>query len=225
MKHATLAACAALIAFNAMAPAHAATDRTYDKNGYQLVFKDLSKTADQHVVDKLVDTYFVVYPKLAHDFNPKVTHHVTFVIDPAYDGVAATDNARTVFNPQWFVKHPGDTDVVTHEVMHIVQDYGHKDTPGWLVEGIADYVRYKYGLNNAAAKWALPDYKPTQKVTDAYRVTARFLAWLEAHGHAGIVVKLDAQLRDGTYTDASWTALAGKPVDALWADYAASPAL
>jgi len=59
--------------------------------------------------------------------------------------------------------------------MHIVQDYGQSTGPGWLTEGIADYARYKFGVNNPAAKWALPAYKSTQKYTDAYRVTARFL--------------------------------------------------
>jgi basic secretory peptidase family protein len=206
-------------------PVRAATDKVYARHGYTLKFTDLSKTADQKVVDQLVDTFYVVYPKLAHDFNPQASHTVAFVIDPAYDGVAATDSARTVFNPQWFVKHPADTDVVTHEVMHIVQDYRQNEAPGWLVEGIADYVRYRYGLANAAAGWQLPGYKPTQGYESSYRVTARFFAWLEIHGHEGIVKRLDSQLRAGTYTSGSWTVLAGKDVDALWADYAASPAL
>jgi hypothetical protein len=225
MKKKTVGLLAATMAGALSLSAHAAEDHTYSRQGYTLTFDDASKTADQHVVDQMVSTFFTVYPRMAHDFNPNTARHVTFVIDPAYDGVAATDNDRTVFNPQWFIKHPADTDVVTHEVMHIVQAYGHRETPGWLVEGIADYVRYRYGVNNAAAGWKLPDLKPGQKYTDSYRITARFLAWLEAHGHPGIVRQLDAQLRGGTYGDASWQRLAGKPVDALWGDYVAAPAL
>ncbi len=46
--------------------------------------------------------------------------------------------------------------------MHIVQNYGRSTRPGWLTEGIADYVRYKYGVDNVGSKWALPDYKAGQ---------------------------------------------------------------
>ena len=51
------------------------------------------------------------------------------------------------------------------------------DTP--LTEGLADYARYKYGVNNAAAGWSLPNYASGQSYTNAYAVTARFLVWLE----------------------------------------------
>ena len=40
-----------------------------------------------------------------------------------------------------------------------MQDYGESSGPGWLTEGIAEYARYKFGVNNTAAKWALPNYK------------------------------------------------------------------
>ena len=95
---------------------------------------------------------------------------------------------------------------------------------GWLVEGIADYARNLYGLNNAAAGWSLGDYQTGQNYTDAYRVTARFLVWTEKR-YASSVKAFDKAMRDGTYTTAkTWPQqCGGNTIDQLWAQYAADP--
>ncbi|HTJ13287.1 MAG TPA: basic secretory protein-like protein [Dinghuibacter sp.] len=207
------------------AAAKAETRDSLTQNGYTLIFINQDDGFDPAVKERLISTFFTVYPKEAAAYNLNTARKVTFVIDTSYKGVAATGNNVTSFNPEWFRKHPGDIDVVTHEVMHIVQAYPHHSGPGWITEGIADYVRYDMGVDNAGAGWKLPDYKPTQSYTQAYRVTARFLAWLEGHGHAGVVKALDNAMRTRTYTDNTWKQLTGKSVDELWADYAANPAL
>lgn len=188
----------ALIAFNAKAD----ESETIQKKGYTLTFKNNSPNFSPALKKRMIETFFEVYPKLAKDFNPNTDKAVVFSIDTAYDGVAATGGGRIVYNPKWFDKHPGDIDVVTHEVMHVVQNYGRSNGPGWLTEGIADYVRFKYGVDNPGAKWTLPDFKDTQSYKNSYRITARFLHWLETtNGNKGIVTKLDE----------------------LWAAYAANP--
>ncbi|WP_173002927.1 basic secretory protein-like protein [Chitinophaga sp. SYP-B3965] len=195
----------------------------YTKNGLTLTLNNKSVNFDTVVLrQRLVATFFEVYPKLLQTFNPDATKHVVFNVDSAYDGVAYASRGQITFNPGWFVKHPDDIDVVTHETMHLVQAY-RGGSPGWLTEGIADYVRFKFGVENIG--WALPAFKETQKYTDAYRVTARFLAWLEAHVHSGIVVELNTALRTKTYTQNTWAELTKKTLDELWADYAKSPAL
>ncbi|MEB0250146.1 basic secretory protein-like protein, partial [Mucilaginibacter sp. 5B2] len=68
-------------------------------------------------------------------------------------------------------------------------------------------------------------FKPTQNYDNAYRVTARFLVWIETKVKKGTVKKLDSQMRNHTYTAESWNKLTGKSVDDLWKDYAANPAL
>ena len=175
--------------------------------------------------ERLIETFFKVYPQLRKDFNPLADSTVNFVIDSAYKGVAATGGGRVVYNPDWFRKHPGDIDVVTHEVMHIVQNYGRSGGPGWLTEGIADYVRFKYGVDNPGANWSLTPFKETQSYTNSYRITARFLEWLETHGNKGLVRKLDASLRSHTFTPEIWKTETGKTLDELWSGYSANPAL
>ena len=195
------------------------------KNGYTLTFESNYAAFDPALKKRLVETFFTVYPKLAKEYNPATSKEVTFFVDTAYKGVAATSNGRVVFSPVYMGKHPQDVDVVTHEVMHIVQNYGESIGPGWLTEVIADYARYQFGVDNAGANWTLPEVKPTQSYKNSYRITARFFAWMEAKVKPGIVKTVDKSLRDHTYTDGIWKNITGKNLDELWADYLKNPAI
>jgi hypothetical protein len=198
----------------------------FNKKGYKLTFENQDANFSPELKSKLVETFYTVYPKLAKAYNKKTLKSVIFVIDTAYNGVAATDNGRVVFSAKYMTKHPHDIDVVTHEVMHIVQDYGSNNNgPGWLTEGIADYARYKFGVDNEGAKWALPAFKATQSYENSYRITARFLVWIEKNIKPGLVKDLDAQLRNHTFTNDSWKQETGKTLDELWAAYAANPVI
>jgi len=201
-------------------------DSTVTQEGkYTLTFINHDPTFDPALRLRMITTFFTVYPELAKAYNRKTARQVTMVIDTAYKGVAETDNGRVTISSRWMHLHPEDIDVITHEVMHIVQDYGNSTGPGWLTEGIADYARYKFGVNNVAAKWSLPAYKSTQNYDNAYRVTARFLLWMEEKVKPGIVKKLDKELREHTFTDDTWKQLTGKTVDELWKDYSANPSV
>src|ERR1700761_9497780 len=176
--------------------ANAQQTRVYTKKGYKLTFTNYDATLDTAEQQRLVNTFFIVYPELAKTYNKKTLKEVKMVIDTTYKGVAETDNGKVTISSEWLHKRPEDIDVITHEVMHIVQDYGESTGPGWLTEGIADYARYKFGINNDAAKWALTPYKQGQSYENAYRVTARFLLWIEEKVKPGIVKTLDAQMRE-----------------------------
>jgi Peptidase of plants and bacteria len=215
-------ACFIINAANAQASTVPQTD-IVKKGKYTLTFINQDTRLDTALKQRMINTFFTVYPELARAYNRKTARAVTFVIDTAYKGVAETDNGKVTISSRWMHLHPQDIDVITHEVMHIVQDYGNSVGPGWLTEGIADYVRYKFGVNNAAAGWSLPKYKPTQNYDNAYRVTARFLLWMEEKVKPGIVKKVDKQLRKHTYTDSTWQQLTGKTVDELWKAYSENP--
>ena len=197
----------------------------FKKKGLTLTFVTQDNVFPAALKTRMVNTFFQVYPVLQKDFNKKTAKEVTFVIDTAYKGVAATGGTIVSYSPVWFDKHPEDIDVVTHEVMHIVQAYGENAGPWWITEGIADYVRYKYGVDNAGAKWALTPYKDGQSYDNGYRITARFFAWMEKHGYAGIVTTLDKNMRDHTFTDKLWKSYTKKTLPELWSEYTANPAL
>lgn len=195
------------------------------KGGYTLVFANNDDTFEQEGADvkkRMIDAFFTVYPAEAKTYNANTAKRVVFIIDKNYDGVAATGGTEVHYNPKWMLRKPTDIDVVTHEVMHIVQAYGDSNGPGWLTEGIADYARAVFGVDNAGAKWYLPKFKPTQKYTDSYRVTAAFLLWIEANYKKTLVVTLNKAMREHAYTDGIWKEQTGKTLDELWAAYAAA---
>ncbi|MBS1500978.1 MAG: secretory protein [Bacteroidetes bacterium] len=200
-----------------------AQTRTFDRDGYHLTFTNQDATLNAALQTRMVNTFFKVYPELAAAYNSNTLKSVTVVIDTAYKGVAETDNGKVTISSAWMHKRPEDIDVITHEVMHIVQDYGESVGPGWLTEGIADYARYKFGVNNNAAKWSLTPYKQGQSYENAYRVTARFLLWVEEKMKPGIVKTLDTELRAHTYTNDSWKQQTGKTLDDLWKIYTENP--
>ena len=195
------------------------------RDEYTLIFINKDSAFSDVVSENLKETFFEVYPKLVERFNKKSASKVVFVIEPKYEGVAATSRGRVVFSPAWYKKNPHDIDVVTHEVMHIVQDYGRTNGPGWLTEGIADYVRYRYGVGNETAGWKLPDVNPNQNYTNSYRITARFLTWLEEKKDEKIVDQLDHAMRNHNYREDIWKEITGKTVDELWKEYVANPAI
>jgi len=217
---------AAIILFLSFTAADAQHTSIYTQKGYQLTFISYDNQFDPALQQRMVKTFYTVYPQLAKAFNKNTLKAVTMVIDTTYKGVAETDNGKVTISSKWMHQHPEDIDVITHEVMHIVQNYGGDTTdPGWLVEGIADYARYKFGLNNVAANWELPQYKLSQNYTDAYRVTARFLVWLEERVKPGIVNQLDSQMRDHNYTYLIWQQQTGQTLDQLWKIYSQNPVI
>jgi hypothetical protein len=199
------------------------TRDTISKNGYTLLFINQDSTFDKEVQQRMINVFFKVYPEEVRTFNPESLKEVTIIIDPGYKGVAATSGGIVRVNPEWMHKHPEDLDIITHEAMHIVQSYPDKAGPGWITEGIADYVRYKFGVNNEAGEWHLPEHNMKQSYTNAYRVTARFFLWIEKNYKKGFVKELDAVMRKKEYTLAFWERETGKTVDELWSLYAANP--
>ncbi len=141
-------------------------------------------------------------------------NEVTLYFDPAMKGVAHAANGRITISAAFVREHPDDWGMVVHELTHVVQAYP-AGGPGWLVEGIADYIRIvKFEPQAPRPKLTrLASYK------DAYKTTAMFLEWIEVKHKPGLVKELNAILRQGTYRDECWTELTGKSVDALWSEF------
>jgi len=100
---------------------------------------------------------------------------------------------------------------IVHELVHVVQQYGlsHRNpkatpTPGWVTEGIADYVRwFLYEPQSHGA-----DIKPRDaahaRYDASYRTTANFLNWVTTKYDPQLVTRLNTAARAGTYTEAFW---------------------
>lgn len=94
-----------------------------------------------------------------------------------------------------------------------------------ITEGIADFVRFEYGVANTSGGWALPPYAPDHHYTDSYRITACFFVWIEKRVKRGVIKVLDSAARSKTYNHTFWTTQTGRSIDELWDAYTLQPAI
>lgn len=195
---------------------------TFTQGNYTLIFVNEDPDFNPKVKEGLVSTFFKVYPGLVNAFNSSSPTTLEVKIDTAYTGVAYAHNGKVTISSGWLKRKPEDLDVITHEVMHIVQSYPRNSGPGWLTEGIADYARHVYGVD-VGAGWSLPEYKAENHYSQSYRITARFLLWTTQNYDEDLVVKLDKHLREKTYDPSLWQKYTGKSLDELWESYKKAP--
>jgi len=194
-------------------------ERLSDK--YLTFDEESRKLLDPKVAELLLDTFDKVYGGICEFFNHGELREVVYKVDPEYDGIAAVSGGRVVVNPEWFTKHPWDIDCMTHELVHVAQNYGRgSGAPGWIVEGLADYGRAKFGLYNKEEGWSLPKYRDNQSYTNSYRVTAAFFVWVEETLDAGLPKDLNDTIKAGNYKDNYFADRTGKTIDELWTMYA-----
>jgi len=161
------------------------------------------------------------YPKIERMLKDKVEKHpktVYLVIDTHGNGVAGTGGRRIEVNGDYVRKHPTDIGLVVHELTHVVQAYPHYN-PSWLVEGIADYVRwfnYEPVSVRPHPKAATVDYH------HGYREVAAFLNWATLKYDRNLVPKLNHALQTDTYSDQTWQDSTHHSFDDLWNDYVQS---
>jgi len=198
--------------------------RVYRQGPYTLVVKEAAGI-DAEVTGRLVDCWRASYARMALRFNPHAAQSVHLEITDGYQGAAEAEGNRITLSASHIRARPWDSDVMTHEMFHIVQAYQDFEGPQWAMEGLADYARFRYGLYNQQGGWFLSDFSPSQRYTDSYRITARFLVWLENHIYGRIAEDLDQKLRAGCYSEGFWATVMGRGLDQLWSDYGAKPEL
>lgn len=159
------------------------------------------------------------YPKisfaLASDgFTPAREVRIKFHKD--MKGVAATSRNVINVSADFVRRNTNDFGMIIHELTHVVQDYRRHRNPGWLVEGVADYVR----LTMFEPQARRPRINPERaSYRDAYKTTAMFLEWAEKEHGAGLVKKLNRAMREGTFELELFKDYTGKTVDELWSEF------
>jgi hypothetical protein len=154
------------------------------------------------------------YPMLCDElssdgFRPLTQIRMTLKAD--YDGVAYASGDRIVGSVKYFKANQGDVGAMVHETAHCVQQYRGRRNPGWLVEGVADYVRFfKY---EPVRPRPLPPERA--KYDGSYRTTAAFLAFVAERYDPQAVRTLNAAMRAGKYTPDVWKEMTGLTVEEL----------
>ncbi|WP_308992392.1 basic secretory protein-like protein [Mariniflexile litorale] len=196
-------------------------------NKVSVDYIDKNKALDENTEKAFKEIIYKTYPKLMRKYNPHAITDLKVIIKSNNENngafVAYASGNTVTVSTDWMLKNPHDFDLMTHEIMHLIQAYPNGAGPGWLTEGIADYVRDKYGLNNEKAGWKLTNYNSNQHYTNSYRITARFLKWIENQYNKNLVKKLDNSLRKNQYSTILWGQLTGKNLDELWSVYSANP--
>ena len=157
------------------------------------------------------------YPRIV-DMLPsegyEAPRRVSISFSADMSGVAATGGTRVRCAAQWFRDNrDGEAKgAVVHELVHVVQQYGRArggnpspaPTPGWVVEGIADYIRwFLYEPESRGAE--ITGRSLAHARHDAsYRITANFLNWVTATHAPEIIRHLNAAAREGRYSDELW---------------------
>jgi hypothetical protein len=200
---------------------------------YQIVI-DTSETPEltQWINAKLRPVVEQWYPRIVEmlpsdGYAAPVSFSITFRKEK--QGVADTSGTRINVAAAWFKRnlHGEARGAVVHEMVHVVQQYGPaqhtnpqaKPNPGWLVEGIADYIRwYRYEPQSHGA-----DHIDKARATynGSYRETANFLDYVVRNYDKDIVRELNAEMRAGRYDQALWRQLTGREAEDLGAEWKA----
>lgn len=211
-----------------------APDRKYTYLVDSTVAPDLTEWAEKELMPKVYEWY----PKIV-DLLPSegFKAHRTVVLEfrddmggtPAY----AIGNKLAMSAPWFRSQLKGEAKgSVVHELTHIVQNYwwareknpNPSPTPGWITEGIPDYVRWflyepeSKGAEITRGNFARANYD------GSYRISANFIHWVIETHDKDFLRKLNTVAREGRYSDKIWKDCTGKSVEELGADWKAANA-
>ncbi len=177
------------------------------------------------------------YPRIvallpSEGFVEPATVHFRYLPDSVMRGVPAYAQGAVIsMNANWFLreKHREAAGAVVHEMVHVVQSYSSQrgrnqrrtQVPGWIVEGIPDYIRwFLYEPQTGGAKLS-PESLAKARHDSSYRVSANFIDWVvRNHDPQGTLIKeLNAAAREGRYNSSVWETLTGKSESQLANDW------
>jgi type II secretory pathway component GspD/PulD (secretin) len=176
---------------------------------------EMKEWADKvaHVCER---NYTMINDELASEgFKPRTQISMTLKND--YKGVAAAGGGRITGSVKFFKAHPDDVGAMVHETVHCVQAYRTRGNPGWLVEDIADYIRFfKYEPGKIGKIAKDPHFD------GSYRTSAAFLNFVTTEYDKDLVKKLNKSMREGEYREEIWKVLTKKTLKELDEEWRAS---
>ena len=173
------------------------------------------------------ENYPLIIRALRMEGDP-VSKNVEIVVTYAYKGVAATGGAgfgsrpdaaaRISVSADYALAHPKDLGMIVHEMVHVVQAYP-AYRPVWLVEGVADWVRW-FNWEPLAKRPKPNPEKATAR--DSYQTTGAFLYWASNHYDLNLVPKLNRAFKENKYDESLFKMYTGRTLDQLDAEWRTS---
>ena len=175
---------------------------------------DLTEWANKELTPVVKEWYPKIVALLPSE-KYEAPRSFSITISPRMRGVAATRGTQIQCSADWFRRnlHGEAKGAVVHELVHVVQQYGRARRanpnatrpPGWLVEGIADYIRwFLYEPESRGAEITAANISKA-RYDMSYRGSANFLNWVAERHDRKLVTKLNAALREGRYKDDLWS--------------------
>ncbi len=206
------------------------------EGGYQITIEttetpDLTDWAHKELAPVVRDWYPKLVKMLPSD-GYEAPKQLSVIFMANMQGVAATSGTRVRCAAAWFRQNlQGEAKgAVVHELAHVVQNYGlarrnnpnATRTPGWVVEGICDYLRWflyepqTHGAEITARNIGRARYDGN------YRISGNFINWVTENYDKDIVRKLNAAAREGKYTEDLWKTATGHTVQELGDEWKAA---
>ena len=209
--------------------------KTFDADGGKYHFRiegtapDLMEWADKELRPVVQEWYPKLVALLPSDGYTAPTNLTLRFRNDMGGTPASAGGGRINLNSGWFrreLKREARGSVV-HEMVHVVQNYGRARRtnpnatrmPGWLVEGMADYIRWFLYEPETKGAEITERNLARAKYDASYRVTGNFLNWVTQQHDRDLVRKLNAAAREGRYTEQLWKDWTGKTVQELGEDW------
>ncbi len=207
--------------------------KSFETEGGQFHFT-IDATAAPDLADwaekELKPIVLLWYPKIAallpsEGYRPPANITFKFRNDMGKTPASAA-GAGVNLNAPWFrgeLKREA-CGAVVHELVHVVQNYWRPKskaapTPGWIIEGIADYVRwFLYEPQSRGAEITKRNLTAAN-YDSSYRITGNFLNWVTEKYDKELVRKLNAAVREGKYAEQLWKDWTGKTLRELGAEW------
>lgn len=184
-----------------------------------LTIKDSNNKLTKTVRERICDIFEKVYLDIWDYFRLTDPEPVIIEIIKTDGSPAYTVGNVISVDYDYANNNYGDLDFITHELVHVAQGYKDSEVPVWLVEGIADYGRYKFGVYNHESGWGFHDPSENEYYSDSYGITAAFLDWIAQNYDNNFVKKLNKAVQNGTFSMKYFEISTGKTVDELWELY------
>lgn len=172
---------------------------------------DLTEWARRDLTPVMEKWYPMIVDMLPGDgFQAPRTFSINFT--NSYRGVAATGGNRVVGSPTWYRQNLKGEAIgsLVHELVHVVQQYGRRRPggtrpPGWLIEGIPDYIRwYLYEPESHGCEITSSRAVASARHDASYRVSANFLNFVINKYDKDLVRELNRAMREGNYSEEIW---------------------
>jgi hypothetical protein len=192
---------------------------------------DLTQWAHEELAP-VVQQWYPKIVKMLPSEGYEAPRRVSIRFSARMRGVAATGGTRVQCSAGWMRQNlKGEAKgAIVHELVHVVQQYGRARraganaarAPGWLVEGIADYIRwFLYEPETRGAE--ITGRSIARARYDAsYRVSGNFLDWVTKTYDKQLIAKLNAVAREGRYSEDLWKEHTGHTVQELGAEWKAA---